>query len=49
MAFKMYHGIKGEGRDICIFWHIDRVGNNTTKIYAYWDSDAAQKAVAEML
>ena len=28
---------------------IDRVGNNTTKIYAYWASDAAQKAVAEML
>jgi hypothetical protein len=28
---------------------IDGVGNNTTKIYAYWASDAAQKAVAEML
>ena len=28
---------------------IDRVGNNTTKIYAYWASEAAQKAVAEVI
>ena len=28
---------------------IDRVGNDTARIYAYWDSDTAQKAVAEVM
>jgi hypothetical protein len=28
---------------------IDRVGNDTARIYAYWASEAAQKTVAEIL
>ncbi|MFZ3123454.1 MAG: glycoside hydrolase family 3 N-terminal domain-containing protein [Thermodesulfovibrionales bacterium] len=28
---------------------LDRVGNDTARIYAYWDSEAAQKAVAEVI
>ncbi|MBI1810505.1 MAG: hypothetical protein HY035_03675 [Nitrospirae bacterium] len=28
---------------------IDRVGNDATRIYAYWDSEAAQKAVTEVI
>ena len=28
---------------------LDRVGNDTARIYAYWDSEAAQKAAAEVI
>ncbi len=28
---------------------LDRVGNDTARIYAYWDSEAAQKAAAEII
>ncbi|MEK7290153.1 MAG: hypothetical protein AAB422_07530, partial [Planctomycetota bacterium] len=28
---------------------LDRGGNDATRIYAYWDSEAAQKAAAEII